>query len=629
MDELLEQFLIEGPELVQQAAADLLELERRPDDLALVDSAFRAIHTLKGSVGLFDMVPVGRILHAAEDSLDAVRQGRLAVTSDLIDALLAIVDRTEAWLEASRGGAGLEAGADEDADRLTRRLSGAAPEAATASSTPARSQDWALDLVADWPEAAGAASAVRYTPDVQAYFRGDDPLAIARAAPGLLALRVTAPSDAAEADYDPFACRLRIDLLSTASAEVLGDAFRLVRDQTEVASLSVAAAAPIRAEAAPASATLRIDARRIDALSTLADELVVAKNGLMSLADPTGDLAAARQTIDRLANALHGDIMRLRLVALSPVLRRLERQARDLATELGKPIDLQVRGHGVEVDKAVADAVYEPLLHLLRNALDHGAETAAERAAAGKSARTRVSVTARTAGDEVEIEVADDGRGIDPRALIATARARGLGARIDLDGLAEAAALELIFAPGFSTAESVTAVSGRGVGMDVVRTSVGVLGGRVGIASEPGHGTRTTVRLPLTVVMTRILLVESGGETFGVPMADVHETLRIEAANIQPVRVGQAIVLRDAVLPYLPLAGLVGAASAATAGATVLVVETAAGRVALGVDRITNRLDVVLRPVAGLLARIPGALGTTLLGDGRLLVVLDVEAITA
>lgn len=629
MDELLEQFLIEGPELVQQAAADLLELERRPDDFALVDSAFRAIHTLKGSVGLFDMAPVGRILHAAEDSLDAVRQGRLAVTSDLIDALLAIVDRTEAWLEASRGGAGLEAGAAEDADRLTRRLSGAAPEAATASRAPALSRDWALDLVADWPEAAGSASAVRYTPDVQAYFRGDDPLAIARAAPGLLALRVTVASDAVEADYDPFACRLCIDLLSSASADVLGDAFRLVRDQTEVASLSVAAAAPIPGEAAPASATLRIDARRIDALSTLADELVVAKNGLMSLADPTGDLAASRQTIDRLANALHGDIMRLRLVALSPVLRRLERQARDLATELDKPIDLQVRGHGVEVDKAVADAVYEPLLHLVRNALDHGAETAAERAAAGKSARTRVSVTARTAGDEVEIEVADDGRGIDPLALIATARARGLGARIDLDGLSEAAALELIFAPGFSTAESVTAVSGRGVGMDVVRTSVGVLGGRVGIASEPGHGTRITVRLPLTVVMTRILLVESGGETFGVPMVDVHETLRIEAANIQPVRVGQAIVLRDAVLPYLSLAGLIGAASASTAGATVLIVETATGPVALGVDRITNRLDVVLRPVAGLLARIPGALGTTLLGDGRLLVVLDVEAITA
>jgi two-component system chemotaxis sensor kinase CheA len=633
MDELLEQFLIEGPELVEQAGADLLALEQRPGDDAHLDGAFRAIHTLKGSVGLFDLEPMGVLLHRAEDLLDEVRQGRAAVTTALIDRLLSVVDQCGVWLKALARDGRLDASAADESRRLVRMLDQASddgPSAAPASAPPAAA--WARDLQDRHPEAFAARTAVRYRPDPQAYFRGDDPLALARAVPGLIALEAGLAGTAALDDYDPFVCALTFELLSSAAVADLAATFRFVKDQVEMEPVGPDGRAdPVPASSASPLSTmtaLRIDGRRIDALADLADQLVVAKNALLALPDPEGTRTTAEAAIDRLATALHGDIMRLRLVPVSPVLRRLERQARDLASELGKTVDMVFRGHAVEADKSIVDALYEPLIHLVRNALDHGIETGAERLDQGKRERARVTVAVRVVGDEIEIEINDDGRGMDPTRLRATAEARGLASAAVLDALSDQAALDLIFAPGFSTAAAVTAVSGRGVGMDAVRTAITGLGGQVSVASTSGEGATLTLRLPLTIVMTRVLLVESAGERFGVPLGVVRETLRIEPADLLPVRLGRAVVVRDAVLPYLDLAGVTGAGSGQTTpGLAVLVVETAAGRVALGVDRVLDRMDVVLKPIAGLLARVPGALGTTLLGDGRLLMVLDIEAL--
>ncbi|WP_396593835.1 chemotaxis protein CheA [Brevundimonas sp. R86498] len=504
-------------------------------------------------------------------------------------------------------------------------------EAAAPGPTPADGGG-AVTLRRRWPETTGAVCAVRYRPDAQAYFRGDDPLAIARSAPGLLRLAASVAGATPDDDYDPFTCVLRFEILSSASASDLSTAFRFVKDQVEIENLATERPADPVAATGPTAATgnaLRIDGRRIDGLADLADELVVAKNALLSLPDPDGALIAVQATLHRLTTALHGDIMRLRLVPLSPVLRRLERQARDLALSLGKEVDLNIRGHGVEADKALVDGLYEPLLHLVRNALDHGVEPPADRLVAGKPGRARLGMDVRVIGDEIEIEITDDGRGMDPARLRATARERGMGVDIDLDSVSDQACLELIFAPGFSTAAAVSAVSGRGVGMDAVRSSISALGGRVAVASRLGAGSTFTLRLPLTIVMTRVLVVECDGERFGLPLTVVRETARVEPADILPVRLGRAIVLREAVLPYLALADLVRgeAGIAPGVGTAVLVVETQAGPVALGVDGIEGRMDVVLKPVSGLLSRVPGALGTTLLGDGRLLIILDVEAL--
>ena len=638
MDELLEQFLIEGPELAQRAGQDLLALERTPEDAALIDSAFRAIHTLKGSVGLFDLAPMGRVLHGAEDVLDAVRKGGLAATGDLIDVLLAVVDRTDTWLEdVGRMGA-LDADADRDADHLVARLTeylGSADDDDRAMAKAAPDVAWVEVLRLRHPEVRGRLTAARYRPDAQAFFRGDDPLAIARAVPDLRALEVsTGPADLS-ADYDPFLCRLEFQLLSGADLDGVADAFRLVKDQAEIVMSTdretvdnVPAAAPSDKTGTP-STSLRIDSRQVDALADQADQLVIAKNALLGLADPDGELARVQAMIDRLSTDLHRGVMRLRMTSLSPVLRRLERQARQLAAELGKSVDIEVRGHAVEADKGVVDGLYEPLLHLVRNSLDHGVEDTAQRRAAGKIDRAILSIRARVDGDEVEVEVRDNGRGMDPAGLREVARARGLGDRIDLDGLSDQSALELIFMPGFSTASSISAVSGRGVGMDAVREAVTGLGGRIAIDSKPGQSSALTLRLPLTLVMTRVLIVEARGERFGLLLSEVQETLRIRAEEITPVRLGSAIVVRETVLPYVRLRDLVSPSVPAVpdSGLTVLIVDGAEGRLALGVDSVQARLDVVLKPLAGLLAAVPGATGTTLLGDGKLLLVLDVKAL--
>jgi len=637
MDELLDQFLIEGPELAQRAGQDLVALERAPDDAALIDSVFRAIHTLKGSVGLFDLAPMGRVLHLTEDVLDAVRKSRLRATGDLIDVLLSVVDRIETWLEDLGRQGELNADAGLEAERLVARLTdfagGADEDRATAKA--AADVDWVQSLRLRHPEARGRLTAVRYRPDVQAFFRGDDPLAIARAVPDLRALEVSAgPADGA-ADYDPFLCRMHFELLSGADADRVTDAFRLVKDQADIVQSidretvesAPAAASSEKTGAVPTS--LRVDGRQVDALAGQVDQLVIAKNALLGLADTDGERTRVQAMIDRLTTDLHHGVMRLRMTPLSPVLRRLERQARQLATELGKSVDIEVRGHAVEADKGVVDGLYEPLLHLVRNALDHGIEDAAQRLAAGKSERAALFVRARVEGDEVEVSVRDNGRGMDPIRLREVARARGLGDRIDLEGLSDEAALELIFAPGFSTASSVSAVSGRGVGMDAVREAIKGMGGRITIDSQPGLGSDLTLRLPLTVVMTRVLIVEARGERFGLLLSEVQETLRIRTEEIINVRLGSAIVVRDTVLPYVRLADLLspGVPTAPDNALTVLIVEGAQGRLALGVDGVQARLDVVLKPLAGLLGAVRGAAGTTLLGDGKLLLVLDVKAL--
>jgi len=485
------------------------------------------------------------------------------------------------------------------------------------------------------PDARGRLTAGRYRPDAQAFFRGDDPLAIARAVPDLRAMEVSTGSAGLSADYDPFLCRLEIELLSGAGAEQVTEAFRLVKDQADIVlstdreTVESAPAAVPSDKTSAGSTSLRVDGRQVDALADQADQLVIAKNALLGLPDPDGELARIQAVIDRLTTDLHRGVMRLRMTPLAPVLRRLERQARQLAADLGKSVDIEVRGHAVEADKGVVDGLYEPLVHLVRNALDHGVEDTAERRVAGKSSRATLSIRARVDGDEVEVEVRDDGRGMDPARLREVARARGLGDRIDLDGLSDQAALELIFTPGFSTASSVSSVSGRGVGMDAVREAVTGLGGRIAINSTPGHGSALTLRLPLTVVMTRVLIVEARGERFGLLLSEVQETLSIRAEEITPVRLGSAIVVRETVLPYVRLGDLVspGIPTPADSGLTVLVVEGAEGRLALGVDAVQARLDVVLKPLAGLLATVPGATGTTLLGDGKLLLVLDVKAL--
>jgi len=625
-DELMAQFLVEGRELVAEAARGLAVLGRAPLDAAALDGCFRAIHTLKGSTGLFDLAPMGLMLHAAEDLLAAIRAGRPGGPADFA-ALLEAVDQVDRWLDALERHGALPADAAQAARGAVARFGGAE---AGASSPTIEAGSWRTP-----PEFAGlAGTAIRYVPRADAYFSGDDPIAIMAAVPALTALRILPREDWGPLEsYDPFACNLVIEAVSAAARPAVQAALRLVADQVEFAEL-VPAEPGAAAEGSGARRTLRVDAARVDRLAGLADDLVVAKSGLAGLAAEAEKLAGGRglgqslraqqARLDRLVGDLHATVGQVRLVPLSPLFGRFPRLARDIARALGKSVALEIEGGDVEVDKSVVDGLFDPLLHVLRNAVDHGVEAPAARMEAGKPETGTIRLTARPDTDRVIIEVTDDGAGIDPARIRALAVERGLLPREAADALEDSAAVDLIFTPGFSTAAAVSELSGRGVGMDVVRAAALAMGGRVEIAGAPGRGTAVRFVLPVTTLLTRVMIVACGPDRYGLALDSVVEAARVTPDRIHRIRAGRAFLLRGQAVPLIALGALVGAPEpGARAAERVVVVRLGGELVGFAVDAILDRMDAVVRPMTGLLAGAPGVMGTTLLADGTVLMVLD------
>ncbi len=393
--------------------------------------------------------------------------------------------------------------------------------------------------------------------------------------------------------------------------------------------------------AAPEAAarTLRVDVARIDALVALAGELTAATTALGHLAAEAsrGGQAAAlgeplktqHARLERLVGGLQRAVLALRVLPLRQVFQRFPRLVREMVAALGKPARLVTEGEATEADKAVVESLFEPLLHILRNALDHGVEPVRERVAAGKPESATIVLRGRREGEHVVVEVEDDGRGVDVDRVRDTALRRGVASAEALAAMSEAEITDLIFAPGFSTAERVTTLSGRGVGMDAVRTAVERLGGRVSVLSTPGVGTLVRLALPFTVMVSPVMTVECGGQMFGIPLEAVRETTRRPRADIRAIGAAQAVVVRDRTVPLLDLAEALGQGHGiARTGDASIVVVAAQGRLAgLEIDRFGERLDLMMKPLDGLLAGVPGVAGATLLGDGRVLLVLDVEAL--
>ena len=712
MNEFVRQFVIESRELVEQAMDDLLALEKAPRDRERLDSAFRAFHTLKGGASIVEFHAMERAVHAAENPLASARSGTRPLGASDIEGCLACLDQVAQWLQAIEAAGELPRDAELDAVAIERRFrpdTGAAPQDAKA---------WLPALLEAHPDAAKRArTAVRYSPDDDAFFRGEDPLARVRALPGLLALQLdpAAPWPPLDA-MDPFACNVALNLLvELAPAQVgqaFGDAARQCeivplqgaagfspaalalleaqiallaesRAQHTVARLASAAATAINvmralgrsaevrrleevslasieqrdpallareiraaiaapSEAAGAAAkpdgaaakTLRVDAARVDALVRLAGELAVAKNAighavklLRERDDPVARMLGSRQAgLERLVGELQRSVLGLRVLPLRAAFQRFPRLVREMSAELGKPATLLVEGEDTEADKAIVEMLAEPLVHVLRNAIDHGIENTPERAAAGKPATATIRLKAARQGDHVIVEIADDGRGIDPGRVREVARAKDLVTPEALAGMTDADLLQLVFAPGFSTAATVTEVSGRGVGMDAVRTAIRRYGGQVELDTRAGQGTTVRFLLPFSVIVSQVMTVSAGGQTFGIPLEAVRETLRVPRQSISPVGAGHALVHRGRTVPLVELETLLDAerdGGQRNGDAVVVLFEIDGERGAVEVDGVGERMEVMLKPLEGLLAGLPGIAGSTLLGDGSVLLVLD------
>ncbi len=639
MDGLRDQFLAEGRELVESAAADLLALSTDP---GRIDSAFRAVHTLKGSAGLFDLKPLGALLHAAEDLLGALRAGTLAADTALVGLLLQAIDQTAAWIDAFDSTERLP----EDAPRVAQQLgaalrrplpdSVAAPAPAAAPST-APDQPWILALLArlEPDNTDPVLHAIRYVPRQDCFFSGDDPIGLFRVIPALrhVAIAERAPWGPAES-YDPFACNLVLDGLSAAPLDQIRAVLRGVPDQVQIVAVERRTAGRESVPEAVSSRTLRVDAERIDALAGLADEIIVANNALAHLAAQarrgvSGEtlvkgILASQAGLDQLAGQLHRAVMRIRLIPLAALFRSFPRLVREIGAQLDKELELLLQGETIEVDKALVDGLFEPILHLIRNAADHGIESAVSRRAAGKPACAAITLSARRMLDAVVIEITDDGQGIDPDSVRRTAVQRGVLSEDAAAALSAEQAIELVFAAGFSTAASVTDLSGRGVGLDAVRSAVTRLGGRVALTSRPGQGTSVRLTLPASVVLTGIVIIGCGGDLYGVPIDAVIETLRLPPDRVVPIRSGRAFAWRDQAVPIFDLATLLGQAAAPPEGDLKLLLFRQGETVsAVAVDGFSDRQSLLLRPMDGLLSAMKGLAGTALLGTGQVLIVLD------
>ena len=735
MNEFLEQFLTECRELVEQATADLLALEERPDERERIDSAFRGFHTLKGAAGIMELDPMVRALHAAEDILSLVRSSSSDISAMVVGDCLAALDQVSQWLDDMEAREQLPPDAEQRADALVRRFGqAAAPAPLPAPDAAAPSPDWEAALLGRHPDVAPlAGSALRYAPGPQAFFEDVDPLAELQALEGLLALDIRPAGELPALDeLDPFTSLVLFEALLAgppgaaiellrrpgadvelivlagggeagalslppASAELIqaqiamldasqaegrvgrtGSAARVAESVLRHAGLAqeAQALASFTARSAPDDAaglaqalrlllagelahappgdsaqtrttpevlvrSLRVDMARVDNLVNLTGELLVAKNALghaVQFAEGGGDrrelvgaLRLQQAQLDRLTTELQHSMLNMRVLPMRQVFQRFPRVVREMVAALGKPTRLVTHGDATEADKTIVEGLFEPLLHVLRNAIDHGVETAAERAAAGKPPSATITLRAYRSGERVVIEVEDDGRGLDLDRIRAVAAERRVAEAAALQDMSDDQVAQLVFAPGFSTAREVGELSGRGVGMDAVRSAVERMGGQASLESRPGQGTLVRLSLPFTMVMTRVLTVEAAGQMFGVPLDAVVETLLLQTQDVRPIGAARAFVLRDRTVPLIDLGQVLdGAAPAAPHAELFVVVAQAAGQIAgLAVDRLGERIDVMLKPLDGLLANLPAVMGTTLLGDGRVLLVLDLPELLA
>jgi two-component system chemotaxis sensor kinase CheA len=619
-------FLAESREHLNACNGSLLEWERAPASVEPVDRLFRAIHTIKGMAATMGYSGVAQLAHAAENLLDALRHGRVSTGPAVFQLLFRAVDTLGGVVEAAAADTEVEADADLIAalEAAAARSPGDGDEAAPEGPTPAAEEAGPKE-----PRSRRASDAPRSRP-VHVVIR---PGAVMRGARAALVLR-RAETLGVVSGVQPPPAQLERD-------EFDGRFFfrlQTKRPDPEIASLltAVGDVEAIRFEE-PASGgngrgrgrQIRVDLRRLDALMKQVGELVVAKNRLAALSVEAGDLMLLELSgrIGRLVSAMQSEVLAARMTPVGEVFERFPRLTRDLARDLGKRIRFEMEGEEIELDRSILDEIGDPLLHLIRNAADHGIELPEHRVSAGKPAEGRILLSATRERNTVALRVTDDGRGIDRDQILAKARLEGV-ATGDVDRLTDDLLVRVLARPGFSTAEAVSGVSGRGVGVDVAMTRVRALGGTLELRSELGRGSTFLIRVPLTLAIVRALLAEAGGECYAVPLAYVAETVEFDRRAVTSVRNREALVVRDQVVPTVHLRDLVSATGAtdSTRQPTVIL-EVGERRTALVVDALLGQQDIVVEPFdapRGLPSYVGGA---TILADGRPALILDAAAL--
>ncbi|EEW24142.1 chemotaxis protein CheA [Rhodobacter ferrooxidans] len=625
MDEVGGLFRQEAAELIASLEAGLLDLERAPTDVAVINAVFRDLHTIKGSGAMFGYADLAHFVHEFESVFDGLRKGNASVGPDLIAVALRACDQIGQLIDAPQTAGG-------QSDVLLAALRQAMDGDAADSVSP--DQGWRL----------------RFRLGRGTLKLGGNPRLLLEELGALAPIEVRALLDEVPSldALDPHDCLIgwEVVLSGPVSREAIEDVFFFHRDDMlfELEPLdgpsADAATGPARPEqekapdapqaaAAAGADTMRVETGRLDELMDRVGELVIAEARLSALAQRLHDpgLLAVAEDIQRLASGMRDATMSIRMVPIGSIMGRFRRLMRDLSQSLDKPLAFVTSGEDTELDKTVIELLADPLVHILRNSMDHGLETLAERRAAGKPDTGTIALGAVYSGAEVLITIRDDGRGLDAEKIRAHAVSKGL---IAADAqVPRADLLKMIFAPGFSTAAAVTELSGRGVGMDVVKRTVDALRGQIELESEPGHGTTVTLRLPLTLAIIDGLLIEVGGENYAFPLAAVEECVELPPEFEEEGKSSSFLNIRGALVPFLRLRNLFDVAAPLTDFQKVVIVSSSGERVGLVVDRIVGNNQTVIKQLSRLHAQMLCFSGATILGDGSVALILDVPQLVA
>lgn len=646
MQEILEDFLIEAFEMIEQLDQDLVELENRPEDLELLNRIFRVAHTIKGSGSFLNFSVLTHLTHHMEDVLNKARHGELTITPDIMDVVLESIDFMKKLLNAIRDtGTDANTGLDSDIANVVARLDaiskGESPQDIPASQESSTTQEA--------PQSQAPQEASNNTQE-EVDYSNMSPEEVEKEIERLLNQRQE--EDKKKREEKRAKGELQ-DIQAPSEIEQTPNATPVAKAPESQKQPEVNATPAKQTEAKPqikprqeenktlatsVEQTIRVDVKRLDSLMNLIGELVLGKNRLIKIYNDVEERYEGEKFLEELNQVVASvsmvttdiqlAVMKTRMLPIGRVFNKFPRMVRDLSRELGKNIELVISGEETELDKSIVEEIGDPLVHLIRNACDHGIESKEERIAAGKKEQGTVELKAYNEGNHIVVEITDDGKGMDPATLKAKAIEKGIIGEREADTMTDREAYSLIFKAGFSTAKVVTNVSGRGVGMDVVKTNIEKLNGIIDVDSTYGEGTTLKLKIPLTLAIIQSLLVGVQEEYYAIPLASVIETVRISQDEIYTVENKSVLRLRNEVLPLVRLADIFGVDSVFdnSEQAYVVVIGLAENKIGVIVDFLIGQEEVVIKSLGSYLKGTEGIAGATIRGDGRVTLIVDIAA---
>ncbi len=633
-EEILQDFIVEAGEIIENLNEQLVQIEKTPDDKDLLNAIFRGFHTVKGGAGFLQLTNLVNICHAAESLFDELRNGRVIMSPDLMDAVLQAYDEITSMFDVVKSAQQPDPADPELIERLHALAAGGAAPAAAAAPAPAPEPEPEPE-----PEPAVDFSAGGDDITEDEFEALLDQLHGKGHAPGSDEDENKA-KDATDADFDK--------MLASAQSEVAKEAAKAAPAPAPAPAPAAKPAAPAPAAKAPAAkpaakaagnaansedTTVRVDTQVLDDIMNLVGELVLVRNRLVNMASRRSDQEMSKtiSNLDVVTLELQNSVMKTRMQPVKKVFGRFPRVVRDLARKLGKKIELRMEGEDTELDKNLVDALADPMVHMVRNCCDHGVEMPDERIKAGKSETGVVLLKASQQGDHILLQITDDGQGMDPATLRKVAVRKGVMDESAAERLSDSEALNLIFAPGFSTNTEITDISGRGVGMDVVKTNISKLNGTVNVISTYGKGTTIEIKVPLTLAILPTLMISVSNRTFALPLTSVSEIFYLELDTMRNVDGLNTIVIRDKAIPLFFLKQWfenVSIKEYLEHKAHIVLVQVSADQiVGFVVDELLGQEEVVIKPLDDILRHTPGMAGATVTSDGGIALILDIPAL--